>query len=464
MAIEYIETRGSNREVNGIIDTAKSIIWHTVWFGVGDFEVYAPATEKHLNLLKVGCYVSRNNDENIGLIESVKITESIQDGKMITATGRFVKCLLDRRLIYQLSGKTNRATTVRGRVENAVRLLVLNNAINCSFDSRRNISILELGENKNILDVIVDESGEPAEKQTSYDNLLEYTDELLQEYGLSANVILNDETKKLQYIVKEGVDRSADNEAGLDPIIFSSDYDNLSDSEYLYDITNHKTVALIGGEGEDIERFYALLLPTLAVSTDLNRKEVFVDASSLNKTMKAEDLQNLFTTGVFSGIYFKVNGTIYATLVYDNDKDVSLSSLREKFPSGSVSGSKFVVSGVTYATKVYGDDDNYLLTALGYKATLDKDGEQGDYELTDNRYTIMLKAQGTQTLKTLIKSEMFTGTINVSAGNYILNTDFALGDIVTVQDNDIGKFVNVRIVEVTEVQDENGYTVDAVYE
>lgn len=464
MAIEYVEIRGSNREVIGIIDTAASIIWHSVWFGVGDFEIYAKATTEHLQLLQVGYYVTRNDDEHIGIIESITIENNLQDGKMITARGRFAKSLLDRRLIYNLSGITNKATTIRGRVENAVRWLVLNNAISCTFDTRRNISMLELGADAHIVDIIVDENGDPAEKQTSYSNLREYTDELLQEYGLSANVILDDETKKLQYIVKEGVDRSADNEAELDAVIFSGDYDNLSDSEYLYDITNHKTVALIGGEGEDIERFYALLVPSVDVSTDINRKEIFVDASSLNKTMKAEDLQALFTTGVFSGIYFKVNGVIYATLVYDGEKEYSLNSLREKFPNGAVSGSKFVVSGTTYANKVYGDDDNYKLTTVGYKAMLDKDGEQGDYELTNDRYTIMLKAQGNQQLKTLIKAETFTGTINVTAGNYILNTDFALGDIVTVQDNDIDKFVNVRITEVTEVQDENGYTVDAVYE
>lgn len=464
MAIEYVEIRGSNREVIGIVDTAKSVIWHTVWFGVGDFEIYAKATSEHLQLLHVGNYVTRNDDEHIGIIEAVQITNSLQDGKMITATGRFAKCILDRRLIYQLSGTSNRAITIRGRVENAARVLVQNNAINCTFDARRNISILELGANAGIAATIVDENGNAAEKQTSYSNLLEYTDELLQEYGLSANIVLNDETKKLQYVVKEGIDRSVDNAAELDPIIFSSDYDNLSNSEYAYDITNHKTVALIGGEGEDIDRFYALLVPSVDVSTDINRKEIFVDASSLNKIMKAEDLQNLFTTGVFSDIYFNVNGEIYATLVVDNEKEYTLNSLREKFPSGNVSGSKFVVGGVTYANKVYGDDDNYKLTALGYKAMLDADDEQGDYELTDDRYTIMLKAQGTQQLNTLVKKETFTGSILVTAGNYILNTDFMLGDIVTIQDNDIDKFINVRIVEVTEVQDENGYTVDAVYE
>lgn len=463
MAIDVLEIRGLDREVIGIVDTAKSIIWHTVWYGVGDFEIFAAATAENLSLLKVGNYVTRNDDSHVGIIEKITVENSIENGLMITAAGRFAKCLLDRRLIYQLSGKTNRATVIRGRVENEVRWLVRSNAIECSFDPSRNISILALGADSYIPDIIIDEYGNPAEKQSSYGNLLEYTDEILQEYGLSASILLNEENKKFEYVVKQGVDRSVNNAAGLDPVIFSTDYDNLSDSKYDYDIANHKNVALIGGEGEDIDRFYALLVPS-AGSTDLNRKEVFVDASSLNKTMKSEDLQNLFTTGVFSGIYFKVDGVIYAALSYDGQKEMSYNSLREKFPSGSLSGTKFVVGGTTYANKVYGEDDKYLLTIYGYKAELDVDEAQGDYELTDERYTIMLKAQGNQQLKTMIKTETVAGTILVSSGNYILNTDFALGDIVTYQNNAIDSYIDVRITEITEVQDENGYTVNAVYE
>lgn len=463
MMIDIIEIRGADREIIGVIDTANSIIWHTVWFGVGDFEIYAKASEEHLSLLKVGNYVTRNDDENIGVIESIDITNSLTDGVMITAAGRFAKSILDRRLIYRLSGITNRPTTISGRVENAVRLLVNQNAIDCPFDARRNITMLELGANKGIADIIVNEDGKAAEKQTSYDNLLEYTDTLLEEYGLSAYVELDDDTKKLQYIVRQGTDRSANNTAGLDAVVFSKDYDNLSESEYAYDIAAHKNVALIGGDGEGLERFYALLIP-LSSSTDLNRKEVFVDASSLNKEMKASDLQELFPTGVFSGLNFTVSGTVYATLVVDLEREYSKTTLEDKFPQGTFSGSKFVVDGVTYANKVYGDDEDYTLTALGYKAMLDADESEGTYELTDNRYEIMLKAQGKQTLKTLTKSETFTGTILVTAGNFILNTDFALGDIVTVQENSIGVYVDVRITEVTEVQDENGYKVDVVYE
>lgn len=374
MAIDFVKVLNANRETIGIIDTAKSVIWHSVWFGVGDFEIYAKATAEHLQFLSVGNYVTRNNDIEVGIIESVAVTNSVQDGAMITATGRFAKSILDRRLIYNLTGNSNKATVLRGKVESAARDLVANNAISCTFDTRRNFPILELGALNNYPEKIVDDKGYAAEKQVSYQNLLEYSDNLLAEYGFSAVVILDDDTKKLQYIVLKGVDRSSDNSDGNEPVIFSRDYDNLSDSEYFYDTANIKNAALIGGEGEGIARFYSLIAPD---ETGLQRRELFVDASSIAK----------------------------------------------KYTEGET-----------------------------------------EIEYTDEEYTAMLNTQGKQELAPLTEKESFSGTIIVTDGNYILNEDFALGDLVTVQENSINKFINVRITEVTEVQDENGYTVDVVYQ
>lgn len=377
MAIEYVEIRDINREIIGIVDTAKSLIWHELYFGVGDFEIYAKATPEHLFLLVKDRYITRPQSNNVGIIEKIEVTDNIQDGKMIVATGRFAKSILERRLIYKLSGKTNTPTILRGNVEVNIRNVVSTNAINCTFDSRRNIGELELGTLSQIPDIIVDDLGNAAEKQVSYQNLLEYTDGVLQEYGLSAVVYLDTDNaaKKLKYKVIKGVDRSADNTGGVEPIIFSKEYDNLTDSEYSFDTSTEKNVALIGGEGEGLARFYSLIAPN---KTGLARRELFVDASSINKKYKD-----------------------------DNDEE---------------------------------------------------------REYTDAQYKTMLDTLGRQTLAPLIPTEIFNGTINVSAGNYILNRDFWLGDIVTVQENSLGLYINVRITETTEVQDENGYSVEVKYE
>lgn len=376
MAIDFLEIRDKNREIIGVVDTARSVIWHSVYYGVGDFEIYAKATPENIELLKEGYYVTRIDDIEVGIIESIVIEYNMQDGTMITATGRFAKSILDRRLIYNLQGNTLTPAILRGNVEENIRTLVDKNAINCT-DTRRRMHIVELGALAGFPQVIVDAEGNRAEKQVSFQNLLAYTDEVLQEYGMSALMVLDTESpaKPLQYIITQGVDRSIDNIEGVMPVIFSKDYDNLLESRYLHDTSGEKNAVLVGGAGEGLERFFTLVSPA---DTGLARKEVFLDASDINKTYE------------------------------------------------------------------------------------DEDGEEAEY--TDTEYSQMLKAQGRQALATMRDIETFTGSINVTQGEYILNVDFNLGDIVTVYENNLKKSINCRIIEVTEVQDENGYTIDAKYE
>ena len=143
--IEYLEIRDANFSIVGIFDTAKSIIWHSVYFGVGDFEIYAAAKPEIIKLLTAGAYVTRPDNREVGIIESIVIARNEEDGQTIVASGRFAKSILDRRLIYNLSGNTNTATILSGNVENAVRKVVKNNAITCAFNNNRNIDVLELG-------------------------------------------------------------------------------------------------------------------------------------------------------------------------------------------------------------------------------------------------------------------------------------------------------------------------------
>ena len=374
MAIEYIEILDTTKTPIGIIDTAKSVIWHNVYFGCGDFEIYCQATEAHLSLLKIGNYVTRNGTNDVGIIESINVTFELKDGYMIVASGRFAKSILDRRLIYKLSGNTNTPTILSGKVEVAARRLVLDNAISCSFDSRRNIPNFALGALKNFAKIIVDENGNAAQKQVSYQNLLEYTDKLLHEYGYGAKVTINDSNKNFLYTVYTGTDRSNDNTGGYEPVIFSIEYDNLNSSDYLYNETPLKNAALIGGEGEGLERFYSLLT---GGKTGLQLREIFVDASAINKTYKD-----------------------------DNDQEQ------------------------TYTTA---------------------------------EYTALLKQQGQQALLQKIIEEKFDGDINVNFGLWQLDRDYFIGDIITIQDNLIGIYINTRITETTEVQDDNGYSVDVVF-
>ena len=390
--IDYVEIRAKeNREVIGIIDTAKSIIWKSVYYGVGDFEIYAAATPENIAMLVEGNYVTRTNNYECGIIEYIEITENSEDGKMIVASGRFVKSILDRRVVFSalFSGTGNdyiwycAASVLKGNVESAVRKLIYDNAINAvgsrgEVGSYRNIPEIYWTEAdvSGITDTIIteDDDGETsdADKQVTYKNLLEYTDSVLQEYSCGAKMWLDRDLLKFRYKAFKGVDRSRDSTTN-EPIIFSTEFDNLISTNYTLDTSTYKTTALIGGEGEGTERKCAF---SYAWYKGLERRETFVDASSISSTYKEGEEEKTYTV---------------------------------------------------------------------------------------EAYRKMLEAQGRQTIAELQKVETFDGEIDLTNSNYVYLVDYNLGDLITVEDKDMGKYINARIVTVTEVQDDNGYKIDIDY-
>lgn len=391
--IDYIEARDKDsREVIGIVDTAKSIIWKSLYYGVGEFEIYVSATLANVEMLAENNYVTRPDNDECGIIEHVEITDNSQDGKMIVASGRFIKSILDRRIIFTpiLSGTGNnyiwncKSSILRGNVETAVRKLIYDNAINAigersAVGSYRNIPEIYWTDSdiSGITDIIitVSDDGEitKADKQVTYKNLLEYTDGVLQEYQCGAKMWLDIDLFKFRYKAYKGIDRSRDNTDGNEPLIFSKDFDNLISSNYITDNSAYKTTALIAGDGEGEDRKCAFMN---AWVEGLERRETFVDANNMSSTYNEGDEEKTYT---------------------------------------------------------------------------------------NEEYRKQLETQGRQTLAELQKIETFDGEIDLTNSNLVYGTDYNLGDMITVEDKDIGKYINARIISVTEVQDDNGYNIDIEY-
>lgn len=376
--IEYVEVRSvSTRELIGIVDTAKSVIWKTVYYGVGEFEIYAPATAKVLSILKSGNLVTRPNDINVGIISNIEISDNAQDGKMIVARGNFAKIILNRRIIYKfISSYSVSPYILSGNVAEACWRLI--NA-NCGTTApvNRRFSRFGRGNVNDLPAIIVDDNGKAAEKQVTYSNLLEYTDGLLQEYKYGAYVWLDTMTKDYLYVMYSGKDRSIGNTSGNKPLIFSKEFDNLSSSSYIYSADNLRTTAIIGGEGEGSARFVTRKNDTVK---GYDRRELFIDGSSIAKT---------------------------------------------------------VTEGETETT------------------------------YTDAQYSAMLEQQANEDLENYRRVEEFTGSIDLTNSRlkfgFSSTDDYYVGDLITIEDKSIGKTANVRILSVTEVQDESGYNIDIEY-
>ena len=288
--IEYIECRNANRALLGIIDDFNSVIWHTEYFGTGDFEVHTPFTEEHRSWLAIGNFITRPDSVQIGIIERLSITYNPEEGRMLTAAGRFCLCLLERRLCLKpLVNYRAKTTTISAgtKTEVAARQLITDHIINPSW-ARRKISFVALGTIKNL-------TGITEERQSTYQNLLSFSQKVLQNgkennipspYGAYMGFSRSD--KKLYYNVYKGQDRSSGSNTvsfGIKPLIFSEDFDNLTSFEYTKDITNYKNDGVAGGEGEGASRFYYYLYPDYNAKRDgMKRFEQFFDESSISQT------------------------------------------------------------------------------------------------------------------------------------------------------------------------------------
>lgn len=83
-------------------------------------------------------------------------------------------------------------------------------------------------------------------------------------------------------------------------------------------------------------------------------------------------------------------------------------------------------------------------------------------EIDDATYEMMLDERGVEALNETKVTETFTGEI-VPDSTYKFGEDYFLGDIVTIE-NRYGISANVRITDVTENLDENGYNTVLTYE
>lgn len=453
--IDYVEVRNTSLELMGLIDTAKSIIWDTHYYGTGAFEIYTEATPQALSMLQVGNFITRTENDGVGIIEAVEIKFDIENGRMIAASGRLAKSILDRRLITYVNGNTNVATSFLGNVEARARGLVQDNAIACYKDkartvpyTARNINILQLGSLSGLTAVT-------ELRQVTNENLLTYTDEFLRQYGYGAKLIL--ESSKLSYVVYSGKDRSIGNAAGNEPVIFSEDFDNLMGSKYILDETGRGTVAIVGGEGEGIERFYVECNARLS---GLDRREVFVDSSTARELYE----DKFAADGVVVVDAYAKNPDTGRYLVDDDGNMIPTRTHIEGTQTFTLSHSATALKKVT----VGGAEAVCTLDMAAGTITLKTIPLAGNeiivQYIDDDEYSSQLTEEGKQELAALIAAEGFEGSIDLLNSSFVYGKDFEIGDIVTVQDNGINKYINVRVVTVAEVQDDDGYQVKIEFE
>ena len=167
MQIEiYSMTYDSNSltiTLEAVCDSFSSLLWDIKFYKCGSFEVYISATPQNMEIFQTGRIVGRDDDkEHFGIIESVKIETDTENGNYLTVSGRFLMCLLERRIIYPTLNFTSLTS-----YSDIIRTAVQENVIN---SGNRAIPSLSLGSVSGIC------WEQKTRLQISYDNLMEWID------------------------------------------------------------------------------------------------------------------------------------------------------------------------------------------------------------------------------------------------------------------------------------------------
>ena len=306
-------TLNKNLEKVMFIDTFTSLIWVKRYFTTGEFELYVGASTKNVENLQKNYFLMREDDEMLVVIEGIQLDTDVENGNYMNIKGRSAESLLSRRIVWK-------QTTLNGTVEEGIRQLVSENAINPT-DPKRKIPNLVLGELKGFTEQI--------QMQITGENLLTVIEEICQTYGYGFSITLN-KSNQLEFNLYKGVDRSY-NQSLVPFVVFSPQFDNLISTEYSYDGSKYCNVALVGGEGEGAQRRFQ----EVGNAIGLDRFELFVDArdvSSNDGEIQETDYNNLLIERGNSKLSEHVitesfTGEVETTLTYIYKKDYWLGDI-----------------------------------------------------------------------------------------------------------------------------------------
>mgnify|MGYP002228685049 CR=1 FL=1 len=143
--------------LEAICDSYSSLLWDIEFYQCGCFEVYIAASPQNVSIFQRGRIVARSDDaQHFGIIESLQLETDAEKGDYLTVTGRFIACLLERRIIYPPSPQT---AAMRHRPQGAVP--------QCDFCRNPQSARFSMGT------VSGDCWQNTARMQVSYDNILE---------------------------------------------------------------------------------------------------------------------------------------------------------------------------------------------------------------------------------------------------------------------------------------------------
>lgn len=257
----------------GIVDVFESLIWTDRYNACGDFELYTSVDPVLVSLLQKGYYLKIKDSDRMMIIESIEIKTDVESGNKLVFKGRSLESILDRRIVWT-------QTLVNTNLEAAIFKVVDDAFITGVSSANRvisNFSVLASG-NTAITGITI-------KRQFDLENIYDVVVEQCQTNNIGFKITLNS-SNVFVFQLYAGVDRSY-NQSTNPYVIFSPNFDNLLNSDFVTSDRVYKTITLIVGDESGTTSLIRLpkgLPGTSPVGgSGLDRKEVLTDASNLSR-------------------------------------------------------------------------------------------------------------------------------------------------------------------------------------
>lgn len=257
-----------------LLDAFDSLIWTDRYWFCGDFEINVPPSSELLDHLTNTKYFRLPESEHLMIFEDLNIHSESEKGNSLVITGRSLESILDRRIVWT-------GTTLTGSFQDGIQT-ILNDAIISPSDTDRDISnfVFSASENPYIVALLID-------SQFIGVSVYELISALCRSKEVGFKITLNS-SSNFQFELYMGDNRSY-NQSLLPYVVFSMDFDNLLNADYVQTSRLLKTIALVEGEaGVGNTPTYVVIDAPGSTATGLNRRELFVKANIIRNSPDGE--------------------------------------------------------------------------------------------------------------------------------------------------------------------------------
>lgn len=263
----------------GMLDEYTSLAWPDAFLGQAMFQLWAPITDKNAELLKEGRVVWCGG-ENAAIIKIVKADINEDGEKEYNIKGWTLENILIDRVLL---GTFNYGVKYTSGI---MYDLVDKCCINPS-DTKRKIPYLKNAEDKNV--------GLKLERyQKTGGSVYDACSDLASNADVGFSVLFNPYDKELLFEVRGGVDRTQE-QTSVDPVVFSTELEDILSSSYYLNVEDVKNVAYVQGE-EKADKTRATVISGNNSTAGFGRRELYVDARDLQSTSQDENGQQVELT------------------------------------------------------------------------------------------------------------------------------------------------------------------------